>query len=342
MEAFLRIITNSVSSFILVFRMARSHQRVFRSYGDFAVFDILDTSSAESPCPALLAQRTGQINAQSTIQVCARSQLPDLGSEVCSNVQFECIYGLYHLLAGSYVALVRDSENWVSIKKDNVVNVNIRRAKTIVLYPLFLSKRDLSEEKQRDEEKYLDLLRKGFSMHNMFFSHDFDLTQSQQRIAKMNLNQQQQRGKNTASAAGSHTRADNRFFWNEDVINDLVACNADDWIVPFMSAYVELQPDCDIDGEKFQFLFISRRSRNRQGTRFTRRGIDSTGCTANFVETEQILIFTSGRVTSYVFCSIICSSSLPSLSLLVMVLLSLSLTYLLLPAYILWHHMARV
>ena len=48
------------------------------------------------------------------------------------------------------------------------------------------------------------------------------------------------------------------------------------------------------------FCSFARRSRNRQGTRFTRRGIDSQGNTANCVETEQILIFPNGKMTSYV------------------------------------------
>ena len=63
---------------------------------------------------------------------------------MCETANFDCIFGLYHLLAGSYVALVKESENWVSINKDTV-NVNIRRAKSIVIYPLFLSKRVVGE-----------------------------------------------------------------------------------------------------------------------------------------------------------------------------------------------------
>lgn len=299
--------------------MIRTSPKQFRSYENYAVFDAMD-ARASRVNSTLLAQRNEN---RATIQLTNRSQLPDLASEVCETANFDCIFGLYHLLAGSYVALVKESENWVSINKDTV-NVNIRRAKSIVIYPLFLSKRELSESKQQDEEEYLDLLRKGFESHNFFFSVDFDLTQSQQRIAKLNLNRgdrnltsnsgqspggggtgDNQTSDRVASASGGNgvamwTRADPRFFWNADLIGDLIACSADDWVVPFMSAYVELQPNCDVDGEKFQLLFISRRSRNRQGTRFTKRGIDAQGNTANFVETEQVLIFPSGKVTSYV------------------------------------------
>ncbi len=40
-----------------------------------------------------------------------------------------------------------------------------------------------------------------------------------------------------------------------------------------------------------ELWIISRRSRFRAGTRYLRRGIDDSGKVANYVETEQIMIF---------------------------------------------------
>jgi hypothetical protein len=37
------------------------------------------------------------------------------------------------------------------------------------------------------------------------------------------------------------SRADARFFWNRDVVVDLIACNADEWITPVMSGKASLQ-----------------------------------------------------------------------------------------------------
>ncbi len=56
------------------------------------------------------------------------------------------------------------------------------------------------------------------------------------------------------------------------------------------------------DGGKllnFALLLISRRSVFRQGTRYNRRGIDSTGNVANFVETEQVTLFDDGTIASH-------------------------------------------
>ena len=67
-----------------------------------------------------------------------------------------------------------------------------------------------------------------------------------------------------------------------------------------MSAYIEYIPDCEVEDDKFATLFITRRSRFRAGCRFTKRGIDDHGHVANFAETEQILLFPDGRLSSYV------------------------------------------
>ncbi len=49
----------------------------------------------------------------------------------------------------------------------------------------------------------------------------------------------------------------------------------------------------------FTLLLVSRRSVFRQGTRYNRRGIDSTGNVANFVETEQVTLFDDGTIASH-------------------------------------------
>ena len=38
-----------------------------------------------------------------------------------------------------------------------------------------------------------------------------------------------------------------------------------EWIVPFMSAYVDVRTECQVEDAKFTMLFVSRRSKYRQG-----------------------------------------------------------------------------
>lgn len=64
----------------------------------------------------------------------------------------------------------------------------------------------------------------------------------------------------------------------------------DRWLTPVMSGFLQVERGCEAGqgGGAFDLLLVSRRSRLRQGTRYTRRGIDASGNVANFVETEQV------------------------------------------------------
>ena len=53
----------------------------------------------------------------------------------------------------------------------------------------------------------------------------------------------------------------------------------------------------------FNVIIISRRSRHHAGTRYIKRGIDSYGFVANFVETEQIVINKSTSQDTKPVCS---------------------------------------
>lgn len=57
-----------------------------------------------------------------------------------------------------------------------------------------------------------------------------------------------------------------------------------------MQGTLQIEP-CQIDGYDFDFVLISRRSRERAGMRYQRRGVNEDGQVANFVETEQSVLF---------------------------------------------------
>ncbi|KAF9276892.1 hypothetical protein BGZ88_001463 [Linnemannia elongata] len=114
-----------------------------------------------------------------------------------------------------------------------------------------------------------------------YFSTEFNLLSSMQFRSDL------------AKSAPSNTEPfyrhlDQRFWWNEHLLKDLIDIRADGYILPVMQGYVEIEP-CVIEEQSFEFTLISRRSRDRSGLRYQRRGIDEHGNTANFVETEQLL-----------------------------------------------------
>lgn len=114
-----------------------------------------------------------------------------------------------------------------------------------------------------------------------YFSPEFNLLSSMQFRSDL--------AKSAAPYTEPHYRhVDERFWWNEHLLKDLIGIKADGYILPVMQGYVEIEP-CVIEEQSFEFTLISRRSRDRSGLRYQRRGIDEHGNTANFVETEQLL-----------------------------------------------------
>ena len=72
--------------------------------------------------------------------------------------------------------------------------------------------------------------------------------------------------------------------------------NLEKWVCPIMQGFVEIEKT-QIQGFNFDFVLLSRRSRERAGLRYERRGVDDLGNAANFVETEQIVILNEHTVS---------------------------------------------
>lgn len=101
-------------------------------------------------------------------------------------------------------------------------------------------------------------------------------------------------------------RADRRFWHNEHMSEDLIHAGLHAYILPIMQGYLQtvtlpVQPigpawaDAGSDAVlQCQMMVISRRSKERAGLRYQRRGINESGQVANFVETEQILYVLRG------------------------------------------------
>lgn len=130
-----------------------------------------------------------------------------------------------------------------------------------------------------DEEKYITLLKSHLDAATLFFSRTWDLTNSYQR--------------QSASPSALWEKADERFFWNKYISQDLITAASTQpavgaFIIPMIYGYAKFD-HTTINGQAVTFGLLTRRSRHRAGTRYFRRGIDSKGNVANFNETEQIL-----------------------------------------------------
>jgi hypothetical protein len=70
------------------------------------------------------------------------------------------------------------------------------------------------------------------------------------------------------------------------------------WIVPIIQGYID-RKNIIFDGKPMEMVLISRRRHAMAGTRFNARGLDDEGNVANFVESEQIVIY-KNQIYSFV------------------------------------------
>ncbi|KAJ5764999.1 hypothetical protein N7520_004558 [Penicillium odoratum] len=156
--------------------------------------------------------------------------------------------------------------------------------------------------------KYTKLL---FASHNFFFAYNYDLTRP--------FDAQEARTEHLPL----HKAVDPLYFWNKHLMFTFIENGAHGFVMPLLQGFVgqreftvaspEKKPTFESADEKpveakilgesqeaasvetevpkrnFLLTLISRRSVNRPGLRYLRRGVDDEGNTANTVETEQIL-----------------------------------------------------
>ncbi|KAK4512966.1 uncharacterized protein ATC70_003677 [Mucor velutinosus] len=150
---------------------------------------------------------------------------------------------------------------------------------------------DDNDEEDALEERLIRQVTEMFSRSMFLYSNTCDITNSFQR----SLVKGEEDSKYNDSQIPLWKKVDKRFWWNEHLTRDFVTQKLDEWVVPVMQGTLQIEP-CQIDGYGFDFVLISRRSRERAGMRYQRRGINEDGQVANFVETEQAVIFKKGEV----------------------------------------------
>jgi len=111
-------------------------------------------------------------------------------------------------------------------------------------------------------------------------------------------------------------RFDRRFFWNEWLQRDFIEQGLHAYVLPIAQGYVQAstfnipitpavtddEPPAPIPVD---IVLVSRRSRDRAGLRYQRRGIDDEGHVANFVETEMMVRAKAfGKVSLFSFVQI--------------------------------------
>ncbi|KAJ2083692.1 Phosphoinositide phosphatase sac1 [Coemansia sp. RSA 988] len=182
------------------------------------------------------------------------------------------VMGLINLQRGPYLVLVSRREAVGSIGSSTVYRVTETQ-----IVKVASDNRVVEGFDALDEATYRRLLENALAVDSFYYSYDMDLTNS--------LERQQQK------SAAFYKSANDEFFFNKYLAEPFIAAEvASAFVLPMIHGFFECR-QVMIRGAAFNYVLVTRRGRNRQGTRYFSRGADPEGNVSNFAETEQIVDF---------------------------------------------------
>mmetsp|Transcript_7875 Transcript_7875/g.15251 ORF Transcript_7875/g.15251 Transcript_7875/m.15251 type:complete len:462 (+) Transcript_7875:1320-2705(+) len=176
------------------------------------------------------------------------------------------LLGVATMRTCNYLMLIREA-SFVGLLR----NCRLFRIEEVTFLPYSL---------QQDQD-LVELYQKVVASKSLYFSYDYDITHSMQRIALFTDEQKRQ---------PLWQRAHPSYFWNNSISDPFIQIGAHHFVLPVIQGYVQVQ-SASFDNNDIEYALISRRDHRRAGRRFFTRGLDSHGNSANFVETEQVLTY---------------------------------------------------
>ncbi|KAL5710176.1 Phosphoinositide phosphatase sac8 [Ranunculus cassubicifolius] len=184
------------------------------------------------------------------------------------------VVGTIRLLAGTYLLVITSRKEvgiFLGFPVFRVMSMKFMACNEILRLSTY--------QEKRDEAYFMSLLRTVESTPGLYYSYQTDLTLNLQQTWKL--------------AAGRAKKplwkqADPRFVWNKNLLEDLIECKLDAFVMPLIQGSFQTV-DFTLKSSPAKVTLISRRCTRRLGTRMWRRGANLEGDTANFIETEQLL-----------------------------------------------------
>lgn len=202
-------------------------------------------------------------------------ELPQCGSTQSPKVQtIFGMFGMLRLVVGSYLLVITQRECVGSYLGHPIFKVS-----ALQILPCNHSLNNSSAEQKKLEAEFSVLLSAAERTPGLYFSYDVNLTLSAQRLHDLG-----EESKNLPL----WQQADPRFLWNNYLLEPFIESKVDPYLLPVIQgSYQNFQ--AAVGTNIVEVTLIARRCTRRTGTRMWRRGADSDGYVANFVETEQIL-----------------------------------------------------
>ncbi|XP_041022381.1 phosphoinositide phosphatase SAC6 [Juglans microcarpa x Juglans regia] len=194
------------------------------------------------------------------------------------------VVGMLKLLAGSYLIVITERECIGSYLGHPIFKVS-----SLKIFPCNHSLENSPAEQKKMETEFSGLLNIAERTSGLYFSYDTNLTLSAQRLHDLG---------DESKLLPLWRQAEPRFLWNNYMLELLIDKKLDPFLLPVVQgSFHHFQ--AAIEKDIIEVTLISRRCSRRNGTRMWRRGADSDGYVANFVETEQIIQF-NGISASFV------------------------------------------
>ncbi|CAK9320819.1 unnamed protein product [Citrullus colocynthis] len=184
------------------------------------------------------------------------------------------VIGLLKLLAGSYLIVITDRECVGSY-----LGHPIFRITSLKVFPCDHSVSSSPVEQKKMEAEFSGLLSVAEKTSGLYFSYDTNLTLSAQRLHALG---------DESKLLPLWRQAEPRFLWNNYLLELLIDNKLDPYLLPVIQGSFQ-NFQAAIGKVIVDVTLIARRCTRRTGTRLWRRGADSDGYVANFVESEQII-----------------------------------------------------
>lgn len=162
------------------------------------------------------------------------------------------IFGIIKLLAGNYLIVITD--------RTLVGEINGKKVWKVASTQLVSYKKTtlhMTDDQDHHNKMYISLVEHALGIESYYFSYDYDLTHTLQRLD------------NTSPDFLSMClaeRADARFVWNRHLLKDFHRDDLSSFALPLMLGFVDIK-QVVIKNHCFNYILISRRSCHRAGTR---------------------------------------------------------------------------
>ncbi|KAL1540696.1 Fimbrin, actin-bundling protein [Salvia divinorum] len=187
-------------------------------------------------------------------------------------------------LRGSYLLVITGRECVGSYLGHSIYKVT-----SLKIFPCDHSLKNFPEEQKKMESEFSRLLNVAERTPGLYFSYDVNMTLSAQRLHDLG---------DESKLLPLWRQADPRFLWNNYMLEVLIDNKLDSYLLPVIQgSFQNIQ--AAIGKDILDVALIARRCTRRTGTRMWRRGADSDGFVANFVESEQIIQI-NGHTVSFI------------------------------------------